>query len=105
GVVTELGVVERQLHERGDRDGAALADHVFDHSFRTGTNVSLSPRHTRSCARCFDCTFCSSRCASCALDTALPLTDRITSPGRRNPADGPSESTSDTMAPVCPDGR
>ena len=46
-----------------------------------------------------DATFCSSRAASAAFDTGLPLTDRITSPWRSTPADGPSGSTSVTTAP------
>ena len=36
--------------------------------------------------------------------TALPFTDRMTSPGRSAPADGPSGSTSVTTAPDWPDG-
>ena len=56
-------------------------------------------------ARCGpDCTCCSSRAASAAFDTVLPFTDRMTSPCRSAPADGPSGSTSVITAPLWPDG-
>ncbi len=90
GVVTELVVVEREIHERGHREGTALPNQIGDQSFLIGTKISFSPRHTRSCARRPAWTFCNSRAASTALDTGLLLTVRITSPGASAPADGPS---------------
>src|SRR5258705_3222582 len=108
GVITELGLIQRELHERGHRQRRAFTDQVSNlqsnlqsatsnrqfQSFLTGTKTSLSPRHTRSCARRPDAIFWSSRAASAALETVLPFTDRITSPWRSPPADGPSGSTS-----------
>ena len=47
GVVTELWMVEREVHERGHRQRAAFTDDVGDHSLRTVTNTSPSPRQSR----------------------------------------------------------
>ena len=47
GVVAELGMVEREVHERGDGERAAFTDDVRDHSLRTVTNTSPSPRQSR----------------------------------------------------------
>src|SRR5262245_22746714 len=105
-------MVKGEIHERGDGHRPAFTDHFGDrqsaiadgYSFLIGTNVSLSPRQTRSCARCPFSMRPSSRPASAALETDLPFTERITSPARTNPAAGPSGSTSVITAPVCPDG-
>ena len=47
GVVAELGMVEREVHERGHGERAAFTDDVGDHSLRTVTNTSPSPRQRR----------------------------------------------------------
>ena len=80
-VVAELGMVEREVHERGHSDGAALMDaranQVGDrqqtYSFRTVRNTSPSPRHTRMRAIRPDAIFWSSRPASAAEVTAVSV--------------------------------
>ena len=47
-VVAEGGMVEREVHERGHGERAAFTDDVGDHSLRTVTNTSPSPRQSSS---------------------------------------------------------
>src|SRR5258707_2117610 len=95
GVITKLGMVEREVHERGHRERAASTHYIsnlqsavrslrsaLDQSFLTVTKISPSPRQTRICAMRPDGTFASSRAASAAFDTGLRFTARITSPPR-----------------------
>src|SRR5262245_57147084 len=107
GVVTEVGMVKSGIHERSHGDRAAFTDpgqKIQSYSLRTVTNTSLSPRQTRTRAIRPEAIFCNSRPASVAFVIFWPFTERITSPCRRAPADGPSGSTSVTSAPDSPDG-
>ncbi len=84
GVVADVGVVEREVHERGHGQRAAFLDEVSSrrYSFLTVTKISASPRQRRICAMRPDATACSSRAASAAFETGLRFTDRMTSPAR-----------------------
>ena len=66
-VVAEIGMVERQVHERGHGDRAAFTDGLDDtHSLRTVTKTSPPSRHTSSRASRPAGTACRARLASVA---------------------------------------